>query len=163
MQEIGDKALNVLEFINEKSEVTNDDLISSFPDNPMLEVALLFELRFILYRTSSTDTFDYQISPRGRDYLERHKANLKQMEQNANFQQNIENGLQESNARVDLLNTQIDNTNYEVKKTADNCEDIRKQFCEYKKEQTKRSNESTFLSVAAIIIALISLLVAYYK
>ena len=146
MHEIGDKALNVLKFINERFQVTNDDLISAFPDNPFLEVALLQEMRFIAYRTSSNDTFDYQISPMGRDYLERHASELKQMEQTSKYQQNMEAGLQESNARVDLLNTQVDN--------------IKKQMEDADAANARAARKAQITANISIVIAFVSMVAA---
>jgi len=156
MQEIGDKAIKVLEFINERFEVTNDDLFSAFPDNPMFEVVLLQELRLILFSTSSNDSYDYQISPMGRDYLEHHSANLKQMEQTSKYQQNMEAGLQESNARADLLNTQVDMLNTRADR-------ITKQMEAGDAANAKSSRIATILSIIGIIIAFASLLVALFK
>ena len=146
MHEIGDKALNVLKFINERFQVTNDDLISACPENPFLEVALLQEMRFIAYRTSSNDTFDYQISPMGRDYLERHASELKQMEQTSKYQQNMEAGLQESNARVDLLNTQVDN--------------IKKQMEDADAANARAARKAQITANISIVIAFVSMVAA---
>lgn len=71
--------------------------------------------------------------------------------------------LDEANARIDILKDQIDAANDELHKTRTECDAVNRQFEEHRKDLTNRSNESTFMSVAAIVIALISLLVAYYK
>lgn len=149
MEEIGDKALKLLEYINEKFEVTNDDLISAFPDNPFMEVALLQDLRFVTFGASTNASYDYQITPKGRDYLERHKANLKQLEQNAKYQQNMESGLRESNARVDLLNTQVDN--------------IKKRMEDGDAANAKEAKTAKALSIIAIGVAVIGVIVTIFK
>lgn len=71
--------------------------------------------------------------------------------------------LAEANARIDILKDQIDAANDELHKTRTECDAVNRQFEEHRKDLTNRSNESTFMSVAAIVIALISLLVAFYK
>ena len=110
------------------------------------------------------------IDPIGDEMRELARFNFEQMIDRDNalyeIRQNtasMDHRIEDANERILLLNKQLDATNEELRKTRNECDTVNKQFFAYQKEQTKRSNESTFLSVTAIIIALISLLVSYFK
>lgn len=71
MEKLGTSAKKVLEFINEKNTVTNEELMAKFGDEVCYPVAALQIKKLICHSTSSDDEFDYCVSPTGKDYLER--------------------------------------------------------------------------------------------
>lgn len=149
MDEISEKPRIILEFINERNQVTIDELKAAFPGDTLFDVYVLEEKKYVYRSFSSCELYDYQITPAGRDCLERYREKRLQREQTEHFQECVEQHTSKIGQQVDLLNTQLDCANLRL-------DEINRASIKRDEENAKSSKEAKIISFISLVLAAIA-------
>lgn len=114
MDTIGNNARKVLEYINDKERVMNNDLISAFQDDTFFYLSVLEQNGFVRPRFSSNDSYDYYIQPKGRDYLERYATEHEKLDAQIKHQKSIDGNVREIKSDVSGIHAQIEHLNRKI-------------------------------------------------
>lgn len=111
MGKIGVTARSVLEYINERKYVTNDELKTKFGNDVFGSVVTLEAQDLIYSKNSSDEVFDYHITPMGKDYLERAATEDDKDQQLTQHFQNvkrIDRNVEDLNLKIVRLENQLE-------------------------------------------------------